>query len=516
LARAVGRKREIAIRAAMGARRWRIVRQLLAESLMLSLVAGLLGLFAGFAGIRVLLNMSLVTIPRIGPGGSNVSLDWRVFGFTLALSIVTAILFGLVPALQWSRTDLSTALKESNRRSGSGFRQQKTRALLVTMEVALAVVLLVGAALLIRTFIAIRQVHPGFDAQNVLTMRMSLTGPQFEKPADVTRVVHEALRRIRALPGVEAAAGTCCMPLEDRLGGTFRIAGRPEGTESLVVGGFTRVSPGYFETFRIPVRRGRTFVEADEGGQPVAIINDNIAKRFWPNGDPLNGELIVGNSANRIKIIGIVADVHDSALNRDPRPNAYLLSAHLTDTAIFKDIPWVWVIRTQGPPTALSSAIQNELREATGGLPAARVRTMEEVLSRSTAVQNFNALVLTIFGGSALFLAGIGIYGLMAYSVTQRAQEMGIRMALGAEPQRVRNMVVRQGLRLTLAGIMSGLVASFGLTRLISAFLFGVKQTDPLVFIVAPTVLLVFAFIAIWLPAVRASRVDPVRALRHE
>jgi putative ABC transport system permease protein len=264
------------------------------------------------------------------------------------------------------------------------------------------------------------------------------------------------------------------------------------------------------------VRSGRTFVEADESGPPVAIINDGIAKRFWPNSDPLSGELMLGKSTNKIKIIGVVADVHDSALNRDPRPNVYLLSAHLTDTAILKDIPWVWVVRTQVPPTALSSAIQDELRKATGGLPAAHVRTMEEVLSRSTAVQNFNALVLTIFGSSALFLATVGIYGLMAYSVTQRSHEMRIRIALGAEPQRVRNMVVREGLRLTLTGIVYGLVASFGLTRLISGFLFGVKQSDPFVFIVAPAVLLLFASIAVWLPALRASRVDPIRALRSE
>jgi len=516
LARAIGRKREMSIRAAIGAPRWRIIRQLLAESVMLSLAGGFVGSVTGFAGVRILLNFSPGSIPRIGPGGSNVSLDWRVFGFALLLSIVTGILFGLVPALQWSRTDLSTALQQNDRRSGPDSGQQKTRAVLVMMQVALAVVLSIGAALLVRSFIAIRQVHPGFEAQNVLTMRMSLTGTQFEKPADVTRIVREALQHIRALPGVDTAAATCCMPLEDRLGGAFQIAGRAETTESHIVAGFSRVSPGYFETFRIPVRRGRAFVETDESGPSVAIISESIAKRFWPDSDPLNGELILGKYTDRIKIIGVVGDVRDNALDRPPRLNVYLLSAHLTDTAILQDMPWVWLIRTQMPPLVLSSAIQNELRQTTGGLPAAHVRTMEEVLPRSTAVQSFNALVLTIFGCSALMLAAIGIYGLMAYSVTQRVHEIGIRMALGAAPQQVRNMIVRQGLRLALSGIVCGLFASFALTRFVSGLLFGVKATDPFIFIAMPAVLLTVSLFAVWFPALRASRVDPLYALRYE
>ena len=448
-------------------------------------------------------------------GGSNVNLDWRVLGFTLALSILTGILFGLVPALQSSRADLSSALKESGNRSGTGLRHNQTRALLVTTEMALAVVLLIGAALLIRSFVAIRQVNPGFDAHNVLTMRMSLTGPQFGKPADVTHLIHDGLRRIRALPGVEAAAATCCVPLEDRLQRAFQIAGRPEGPASQGVTGWTLVSAGYFETFQIPVLRGRTFTERDESGPPVAIINQTLAKQFWPNSDPLSDQIIIGDESPR-QIIGVVGDVRDDALNRDPRPNLYELSAQMTSTGLMTTAPWAWVVRTRVEPVSLSSAIQKELREASGGLPVARVRTMEEILSRSTAAENFNTLVLTIFGCSALLLAAIGIYGLMAYSVAQRAQEIGIRLALGAESSRIRNMVVFQGLRPALAGVVCGLAAAFGLTRLIASFLFGVKAWDPLVFFVVPVILVGVALVAVWLPAMRASRVDPIQALRHE
>src|SRR5579871_6327391 len=526
LARATARKREIAIRAAVGAGRARIIRQLLTESVMLSLAGGVLGLAAGYAGIRAILSVSPGNIPRIGLHGTSVKLDWRVLGFTFAISILTGILFGLVPALQSSRADLSSTLKESSSRSGSGLRHKKTRALLVTTEMALALVLLVGASLLIRTFIAIRQVNPGFDARNVLTMRMSLTGPQFEKVSGVTRLVHEGTRRISALPGVEVAASTCCVPLEGGFGLPFEIPGRPAGPTSKGGGGWTMVSAGYFETFKIPVKRGRTFREQDDGGPPVVIINEALAKQFWPKSDPLNDRMIIGHGVGPAfndepprQIIGVVADVRDGALNRDARPNMYVLSAQITDgenALAAQIVPWAWVIRTRVPPKSLSSAIQNELREASGGLPVAQIRTMEETISRSTAAENFNMLVLTIFGCAALLLAAIGIYGLMAYSVAQRTQEIGIRLALGAGSGSVRNMVVLQGVRLALIGVAIGLAAAFGLTRLIASLLYGVKAWDPMVFSSVPLVLMGVAVIAVWLPAMRASRVDPIQALRHE
>jgi len=525
LARATVRKREIAIRAAVGAGRGRIIRQLLTESVMLSLAGGIVGLAAGYAGIRAILSVSPGNIPRIGLQGASVGLDWRVLVFTLALSVVTGILFGLVPALQSSRADLNSTLKESSNRSGTGLRHNKTRALLVTTEMALAVVLLVGAALLIRTFIAIREVNPGFDAHNVLTMRMSLTGPQFEKPAGVTQLVHEGVRRIRSIPGVEVAGTTCCVPLEGGFGLPFQIPGRPDGPTSKGGGGWTMVSAGYFETFKIPVLRGRAFTEQDDNGPPVVIINQALAKQFWPKGDPLNDRIVIGhgvgpafNTEPPRQIIGVVGDVRDGALNRDPRPNMYVPSAQITEgenALAAQIIPWAWVVRTRVPPLSLSSAIQKELRDASG-LPVANVRTMEQTIARSTANENFNMLVLTIFGCAALLLAAIGIYGLMAYSVAQRTQEIGIRLALGAGVSHVRNMVVFQGLRLALAGVAVGIAAAFGLTRLISSLLFGVKAWDPMVFSAIPLVLITVAWVAVWLPALRASRVDPIQALRYE
>ncbi|HXA64260.1 MAG TPA: ABC transporter permease [Bryobacteraceae bacterium] len=526
LARATARKREIAIRAAVGAGRGRIVRQLLTESVLLSLAGGIVGLAAGYAGIRAILSVSPGNIPRIGLEGASVSLDWRVLAFTLGLSIVTGILFGLVPALQSSRADLNSTLKESSNRSGTGLRHNKTRALLVITEMALALVLLIGAALLIRTFVAIRQVNPGFDARGVLTMRMSLTGPQFEKTAGVTQLVHEGVRRISALPGVEVAGFTCCVPLEGGFGLPFEIPGRPAGPASKGGAGWTMVSAGYFETFKIPVLRGRTYREQDDNGPPVVIINQALAKQFWPKGDPLDDRMIIGRGVGPAfqgeqprQIIGVVGDARDGGLNRDPRPNMYVLPAQITDgenALVSQVIPWAWVIRTRVAPLSLSSAIQRELREASGGLPVATIRTMEETVSRSTASQNFNMLVLTIFGGAALLLAAIGIYGLMAYSVAQRTQEIGIRLALGAGSGSVRNMVVFQALRLAIVGVVIGLAAAFGLTRLIASLLFGVKAWDPIVFCVVPAVLIGVALVSVWLPAIRASLVDPIHALRYE
>jgi putative ABC transport system permease protein len=525
LARATGRKREIAIRAAVGADRGRIVRQLLTESVMLSVAGGIVGLAAGYAGIRAILRVSPGNIPLI-PRGGSVDLDWRIVAFTLGLSLVTGILFGLVPALQSSRADLNSTIKESSNRSGTGLRHHKTRALLVTTEMALALVLLVAAALLIRTFLSISAVNPGFDAQNVLTMRMSLTGPQFEKAAGVAQLARDGVRRIRALPGVEAAGFTCCVPLEGGFGLPFQIAGRPDGPTSKGGAGWTMVSAGYFETFQIPVVRGRTFREQDDGGPPLVIINQALAKQFWPKSDPLNDRIIIGrgvgpafNDERPRQIIGVVGDVRDGGLNREPGPNMYVLPSQITDgenASVSQITPWAWVVRTRVPPLSLGTPIRDELRAASGGLPVAHIRTMEEIISRSTASENFNMMVLTIFGCAALLLAAIGIAGLMAYSVAQRTQEIGVRLALGAAPRSIRNMVVFQGMRLAAAGILIGLGAAFGLTRLIASLLFGVKALDPMVFAAVPIVLIGVALLSVWLPAMGASRVDPIRAIRYE
>jgi predicted permease len=339
---------------------------------------------------------------------------------------------------------------------------------------------------------------------------MLLAGPQFETPAGMTQVLQEGVRRLRALPGVEVAATSCCVPLVDRFFMSFQIAGRPEPR---ITSGFAVVSPGYFETLNIPVVRGRTFTDRDDSGPRAVVINEALARRFWPSSDPTNDRIMFGEGPRQI--IGVVKDVRD-AVTRDPQPQIYTLSAHLDDTSLILSTPWAWLIRTRVAPPSLSAVIQSELRQASGGLPVARIRTMDEILSQATARETFIMLVLTVFGFAALLLAAVGVYGLMAYSVTQRAREIAVRLALGAESSRIRNMVVIQGLRPVVVGMVCGVAAAFGLTRLLSSILFQVQPRDLLVFLAAPTVLVGVALVAVWLPALRATRIDPIRSLRCE
>ena len=526
LARATARGREIAIRAAIGADRSRIIRQLLTESVMLSMIGGAFGLALGLIAIRVLLAVNPGNIPRIEANGSGVSADWRVLAFTILISLITAVVFGLVPALHTSRADLSAMLKESSGRSGSGFRQKRARTLLVVSEMGLALVLLVGAALLIRTFVALRTVDPGFDSHQVLTMRMSLTGTRFAKTAAVAQVIRDGVERLSALPGVDLAGAACCVPLQGGFGGPFIIVGRPLDGPYHGGAAWYPVSPGYFSAFKIPRIRGRAFTDRDDGGAPgVVIINQSMARRYWSKGDPLTDRMIINKGMGpqfeepARQIVGIVGDVRDGALNRDPQPAMYIPWAQLPDALnanIVEITPVAWIVRTRVEPHSMARAIENELRQASGGLPVARVRTMDEIIVQSTARSDFNMLLLTVFAGSALLLAAIGIYGLIAYSVQQRTQEIGIRLALGADGPRVRNMVIGQGMRLALVGVAIGVASAFGLTRILASFLFGVTARDPMVFISVPLILSVIALVAVWLPARRAARVEPAVALRYE
>ena len=527
LVRATGRRREIAIRAAIGAGRGRIVRQLLTESIVLSLAGGALGLALGVTGIRALLSINTAGLPRIGREGALVAVDWRVALFAAAVSLATGVVFGLIPALHASRADLSGTLKESAGRSGTGFRQNKMRSVLVVTEMALALVLLVGAALLIRTSLALRAVDPGFDASRVLTMRMSVSSPQFFKADAVERLVRTGVERLATVPGVEVASATCCVPLEGGYGLPFVIAGRPlKDAPSHGGGGFLTVSPGYFEVFKIAMKRGRSFTERDDAqGPPVVIINETFARQYFKDSDPLNERLIIGKSFMREfateqprQIVGVAADVRDGGLNNEPNPAMYVPQAQIPDAANMLNVrltPIAWVVRTRMSPYAVSAAVQEQLRQVTS-LPVSDVRSMEDVVSRSISRQRFNMLLMTVFGASALLLAAIGIYGLMAYSVEQRTQEIGIRLALGAASADVRRMIVVQGMRLAIVGVVIGLASAFGLARIISNLLYGVTARDPLVFIAVPLVLTTVALVGVWLPARRAIRVDPVTALRAE
>ena len=530
LVRATGRRREIAIRAAIGGSRGRIVRQLLTESVLLSLTGGVLGLLLGWAGIRALLRINTAGLPRVGENGALVGLDWRVVAFTLAVSLATGILFGLIPALQSSKADLTTTLKESSGRSGTGFRQNKMRSVLVVVEVALALVLLIGSALLIRTAVALGRVDPGFDTHNVLTMKMSLKGAQYDKAEAVETVVRNGVEKLKSIPGVVEASATCCVPLQGGYGLPFRIVGRPLEKDSQGPyhggGGWMTISPGYFEVFKIPVRRGRTFNERDRStSTPVVIINEAMAKQYWPKADPLNDRLVIGKGVMREfegegerQIVGIVANIKSNGLDSDPQPQMFIPQAQVPDAANALNVsltPVSWIVRTQVPPQSLSSVIQEQLRQSTG-LPVSNVQSMDEIVAVSVSRQRFNMWVMSVFGGCALLLAAIGIYGLMAYSVEQRTQEIGIRLALGAQISQVKHMVIRQGMLLALVGVVIGIAGAFALARVITAFLFGVTARDPIVFGGVPVLLAAVAFFAVWLPARRASRVDPIIALRYE
>jgi putative ABC transport system permease protein len=526
MVRAAGRSREFAIRSALGAKRSRIIQQLLTESVLLALTGGVLGLVLGLTGVRALLAVSPGDIPRIGEDGAAVGLDWRVALFTLGISLLTGVLFGLIPALAASKPDLSSSMKESSRGSGSGIRQRIVRSALVISEVSLALVLLVGASLLIRTFMALRSVNPGFDAHNLLTMEMALNGPRFEKTAGVAQVIRDGRERLNALPGVVTASATNSMPLVGGFGLPFTIVGRPNNGQPDGAG-WMAVAPGYYNAFKIPITRGRDFTDNDTASaQGVAIINEAMAKRFWKNGqNPVGRQIVIGHGVGpefeepaRL-IVGVVGDVRDGGLNNNPEPKMVVPLAQMTDGLTelnSKVAPVSWVIRTKLEPHQLSASVSDELRKASGGIPVARVRSMEEVVVRSTARQDFNMLLLSIFGGSALVLAAIGIYGLMAYSVTQRTQEIGIRMAMGADRGRITTMVVWQGMRLALIGVVVGVGAAFFLTKLVASLLYGVKQWDPLVFVSVPLILSAVALFAVWLPAVRASKLNPMEALRTE
>jgi predicted permease len=522
VARATGRRREMAIRAALGAGRRRIVSQLLIESLLLSLAAGALGLVLGYAGMRALLALNPGDIPRIGAQGFAVTLDGRVLVFTLLAAAFTANLFGLLPAFTASRDDFGAALKESSVRSGGALGRSKALSTLVVAEISVSLILLAGAALLIRTLMALHTVDPGFEAHKVLTMEMSLNDPRFAKPAAVAQLVRDAERRVENLPGATALATTGRLPLEPNAWDAFTIEGRPLAKDRYHgIAEVHVVSPRYFEVFRIPLLRGRSFTDHDDQRAPgVALISESMAKEFWPKGNPVGEHVAMGEfwGAPR-QIIGVVADVRDTELSRDPVPIIYFPPAQASDSvtaAVNAANPITWVVRTKVEPLLLSADIQRELRIASGGLPVAHIRSMDQVRVESTARNRFNMMLLTIFAGLAVLLAAIGIYGVMSYTVGQRVHETGIRMALGARAGDVLSLVLPQGLRLALLGIAFGLMGAVWLTGAMRSLLFGVTPNDPPTFAIVSGLLLAVAVAATYIPARRAMKVDPMVALRYE
>jgi predicted permease len=524
VARMLGRRREFAVRAALGASRARVMRQAIAEALPLAMAGGALGLLLGTAGIRALLAMNPGNIPRIGEAGSAVTLDVRVMAVTTFLSIAAGLAASLGPAMMATRLDLNGFLKDGP--AGSSPRYTKTRSLLIVSELAIAVTLVVGATLLIRSFAALRSVDPGVDTRDVLTVRMSLSGPRFATTTALDRLVRASIARIEAVPGVASAAYANAVPLEGGVVLPYIVEGRPLETTLRAFHGFgswTSVSPHYFDAFRIPLVRGRVFTDADGHDAPgVVVINEAMAARDWPNADPLHARIVIGRSAGpdleepAREIVGVVRNVHDGPLDRPPQPAMYVPAAQVTDGLNARIVRGsiAWIVRTHGPSPSLVPAIQQELAQTSAGVPVARIRTMNEVVTRTTLRSEFNMSLLTAFALSALLLASIGVYGLMAYTVQQRQPEIAIRMALGASGGSMRNMILRDGVVLTCAGIAIGLVLSWALARLLTAMLFGVSAHDPLAFAAAAAVLAAVAVVATLLPALAATRVDPLKALR--
>ena len=528
LGRETGMQREIAVRVALGASRNRIIQQILTESVLLSLVGGVAGLAVGYAGVRALLAINPGQLPWVGQHGEALTLDWHVLLFALGISALAAALSGLIPAIRASHTNLAEAMKESGSRAGVGMRQNKTRSLLVVVETALALVLLAGAGLLIRTFQDLRSVKPGFDTRNILTMDMSLTDARLAKAAAVAELVRDGKQRLDSLPGVEVAAASCCLPPAWAYASfPYNIEGRaPTVGEWSGNAEWRSVSPGFFQAFRIPLLRGRAFTINDSGSSPpVIIINEAMAKQYWPNGGELGARITIGKDLGPQwadqprEIVGVVGDVRDNGVNTEPVPAVYVPMAQVSD-ALNETAnaiqPLAWVIRTRVAPLTLEGEVEKQLRIVSGGLPVGRVQTMEQVMAQSIEQNSFNMILLVTFAALALLLAAVGMYGVVAYSVAQRTQEIGIRMALGASPERMWRTIAAQGMALALVGLTIGVGGGLALTRLLGSLLFGVKPWDPLVFVCAAIALALVALLACTLPARRAMRVDPLVALRYE
>jgi len=514
LARVAARNKEVAIRTALGASRFRLVRQLLTESLLLSVLGGLLGLLLAFWGIDFLVALTPPDVPRLG----EIGLHGPVFAWTFGIAILTGVLFGLAPALGVTRANLNESLKEGGRSTAAPGRA-RTRNLLVISEVALALVLLIGAGLMIRSFMRLQQVNPGFDAKHLLTMNILLPGQKYRERQQINTFFDQLFERIRAVPGVEGVGGIDPLPLSNSNSTTgfvieggplLAVADRPEVGERTV-------TPGYFEAMRIPLHSGRAFTEQDRPEAPrVVIINEALARRFWPGENAIGKRLGFQASVPQVwnEIVGIVGDVRHQRLDADPKPEVYFAYQQYPDR--FMSLVARSSSEPAADPAALTAAIRNQVLAVDASQPVFDIKTMDERISKAVAPSRFIMLLLGIFGGLSLILAAVGIYGVISYSVTQRTHEIGVRMALGAEARDVLGLVVRHGMALALTGMAVGLAGAFALTRLMSGLLFGVSSTDPLTFGVFSVLLTGVALGACFVPARRATRVDPMVALRYE
>jgi len=527
LARAQSRQKEMAIRAAMGAGRWRIARQLLTESVLLALIGGTLGMLIAQWGIKLILYVSPDAIPR----SREISLDWRVMAFTIGLSFVTGIVFGLVPALQAGVVDVHETLKETGRGTSG---KHWLRSSLVVVEVATTLVLLVGAGLMIRSFYRLQKVNPGFSYDHLTSFTVALPEKKYKTAEQRDQFYGQLLTNLRALPGVEATAAASGLPLGNNGWQTgFTIDGRPRPPrDQTPLMEACLVTPDYFRAMDIPLKRGRYFNDHDDrsslagkdlsklneferemAGLNAIVIDEEFARRYWPNEDPIGKRVAMGGEKHPLllTVVGVVGRVKMEGLSQDSkRVQGYFPSAQISNNGM------TIVLKASGDPNQLIAAARQQVKAIDPDQPIYSIRTMDEIRAESVAPERLNLTLLSIFAGIALVLAVVGIYGVMSYSVTQRTHEIGIRMAIGAQPRDVFRMVITQGMMLALIGVGLGLIGAFGLTRLMTTMLFGVEPTDPATFAAIAVLLTVVALVACYVPGRRATKVDPVVSLRYE
>ncbi len=516
LTRASTRTREVAVRAVLGAGRWRLVRQLLAESVILAVAGGVAGLLFAAWGVNV--------IARLIPAGTGAGIlsvvtpkvDGNVLLFALAVSLVTGVLFGLAPAVAATRPDLAEGLKEGTRLAGAGSGRGGLRGALAVAELSLALMLLIGAGLLIKSFYRVLQVNPGFAPEGVMTLGLSLTDARYPTAQQKSEFFSQVLRRVESLPGVRSAAFADSLPLSPYQNLVMMSPNRLQpraalSNSTMVMMMLLRVSPGYFYTLGIPVLKGRTFTDRDdEQALKVAVVNETLARHLWPTEDPIGKQFPL--MRDNLTVIGVVGNTRHEGLSQETKAEIYV--PYLQPPG--PDNSMQLAVRTTATPASLVSAVRAQVRAIDPDQPLYHVTTLEQTLSESLAPRRFNVLLLGIFAGIALALATVGIYGVMAFSVTQRTHEIGIRMALGAERRSVLGLIVRQGLRLTLIGVALGVAGAWALTSFLASFLFGVAPRDPATFVLASLTLVAVSILACYIPARRATRVDPMVALRYQ
>jgi putative ABC transport system permease protein len=513
LARAASRTKEIAIRSALGASRGDVVRQLMTESVVLALVGGALGLLLAYLGVRALVALEPTSVPRV----EELSIDGTVLLFTFGIALVTGVLFGLAPALQSARPDLQGTLKEGGRSGISDVAGQMVRRTLVVAEMALALVLLIGAGLLIRSFARLQSVDPGFDPRNVITANIALSRVKYDSAAKRVAFFEALIPRVAAIPGVRGAGLTSVAPFSGSWStGSFSVEGyQPAENQPGPWGDIRLVSPDFHKALGIPLTNGRYFDVSDrQGSRAVAIVDEEMVRRYWPNTDPIGKRITFGDtdSANVpwIEVVGVVGHTAHEGLDAERRIQLYLPHAQVGDNLM------TIVVRSAGNPATIIGPLRAAVRSVDPDQPIARVRTMEEMMDDALGQRRFSMLLLGLFAGLALLLASIGIYGVMSFDVARRSQEMGVRMALGAQPGNVLSLVVKRGMTLAVVGVVVGLAGAFALSRLIASQLYEVGATDPMTFAIVALLLTGVALTATLLPAIRATRGDPVVALRQE